>query len=135
MSIYSVLRPKEIADEGVTAPLARNAVVAHLPTLPGKAGSEFAHMRKRVPVNVVLPTSRRWLEGLPPDVRPARLVERYARVVNLIACEWSEPAAFGKLMAELLIDGRGGRIGFAQEIVRELHVLRDHYYSTPTLQA
>ncbi len=135
MSIYSVLRPKEVADQAVTSRFARNAAVTRLPTLPGKAGSEFSQMRKQAPVNIVLPTGRRWMEMLPPEVRPVRLAERYARLVNLISYEWSNPATFGKLLAELLIDGRGGRIGFPDEIVRELHVLRDHYYRAPALQA
>lgn len=39
-----------------------------------------------------------------------------------------DPAAFGELATDLLYDFRGGRAGFSPEIVRELRVLREHFY-------
>ena len=62
------------------------------------------------------------------EVRPSRLIEQYPRIVNLIAMDWSNPAAFRTSMADLVVDRRGGRIGFSETILRELQALRDHYY-------
>jgi hypothetical protein len=68
-----------------------------------------------------------WMQQLPQRVVPRRLASRYARIANRLARLWDTPAACRAYLDSLLLDGRGGRRGFAPEVVNELHVLSDHY--------
>ena len=119
------------AGDGEPAPAA--AVAERRPPPSPCGGADVAGLRKSNPVNLLLPVGRKWLDELPPDVRPVRLAERYPRLVNLIALDWNTPAALGKLMDDLLTDHRGDRQGFAVEILRELNALRAHYYREPSV--
>jgi hypothetical protein len=131
-SIYRRRAATNVA-AGKGEPAAAATAVAPPAPLARPVGVDVARLRKTNPVNVILPLSRKWLDGLPPDVRPVRLAEKYPRLVNLIALEWHTPAAFAKLMDELLTDHRGGRKGFAVEILHELSALRAHYYREPSV--
>ena len=120
----------DVGEDGsatVAKPVARPAASPPIVT------ADVARLRKTNPVNVILPLSRKWLDGLPADVRPVRLAEKYPRLVNLIALEWSDRDALAKLMSELLTDHRGNRKGFAVEILRELNALRAFYYREPSV--
>jgi hypothetical protein len=129
-SIYR--RSKAPAGKGDGEPDARGVVV-HLPLSSQPPSSEFARLRRLNPVEVVLPPSREWLDGLPPELRPNGLVGKYPRIVNLIAMDWHDATAVGKLFADLLADHRGSRRGFPVEIRHELRALRDYYYRDPSL--
>ena len=126
MSFYRL--PKAFSDEDVTQPVSPEEAAAHIPPAPRETTSEYAHLRKSNPANVLLPHSRKWLDGLPPDVRPITLVAQYARIVNLIALEWDNPAAVGKLLTDLLADHRGGRNGFPVAVCNELLTLQHYCY-------
>jgi hypothetical protein len=72
----------------------------------------------------------RWLRSLPEQVRPIALANQYPRIANLLALDWSKPAACRRYFDELLIDHRrGDRRGFPFDVHRELEKLRDYYDS------
>ena len=98
---------------------------------PREASSRHANLRKFEPANIVLPVTERWFCGLPPSVRPICLIEQYPRIVNIVAVEWKNPTAFRALIADLLIDHRGGRKGFPEAILRELRALHNFYQGMP----
>jgi hypothetical protein len=67
--------------------------------------------------------AQRWLERIPADMRPRELAGRYPRIVNQLAVVWRDHGLADHLLKALLTDTRGGRMGFAPEIVAELEVL------------
>ncbi len=71
-------------------------------------------------------TARRWLRGLPRGVWPLHLCERHPRLANRVAFGWQDRQRTGALLDDLLHDRRGGRHGFAPEVVLELQRLRQH---------
>ena len=81
----------------------------------------------------VLPTDRTltgasldWLTNLPVQVRPRLLCERFPRIANHIALNWSDRAGTVQALGRLLTDERGGRQGFPTEIEAEIVRLRDY---------
>jgi len=94
-----------------------------------EAKSTWAFLRKSNPANIVLPRTRKWLDSLPPDVRPTALAEQFPRIVNLIAMDWSNLRAAQKLLDGYVIDQRGGRKGFPPQIAKELKALRHYAYT------
>jgi len=95
-------------------------------------GQDFAHIwsnkRKAVPPKNLLPVSSKWLLGLPNNVRPYNLAAKYPRIANILALQWSKPAACRAYFNEILSDRRGNRKGFPAEVLRELKGLRDYHY-------
>ena len=102
-----------------------------VPPSPQEAASRYASLRKLNPANIVVSAGRRWLDGLPPSVRPVIMVEQYPRIVNLVAVSWNDHNEFRSVMADLLIDHRGGRKGFPETILRELRALHNYYKAIP----
>lgn len=130
MSIHS--RPEEHGDRDPIAPVSPESGATMDPPSPRKPISGYAHLRKSNAPNEVALPARKWLSRLPHQVRPINLIGQYPRIVNRFAAAWDNPAAFGELATDLLYDFRGGRAGFPPEIVRELRVLREHYYVQPS---
>ena len=69
-------------------------------------------------------TTRIWLKHLPARQRPLRLCIEYPRVANRVAWCWRDPGLSETVLADLLVDRRGGRLGFPTVIVRELQRLQ-----------
>ncbi len=90
------------------------------------AHEQYKHLRKAAPADGPLARTLRWVEDLPPDVRPTALLRLHPRIANLIAATWGDPKAFGAYMESLLRDTRGNRQGFPPKIVAELVALK-HY--------
>lgn len=67
-----------------------------------------------------------WMARLPPTVRPARTAERYPRVVNQIAQNWMIGSQCSATFDDLLLDRRGGRLGFPYDVEVELKGLREY---------
>jgi hypothetical protein len=82
-----------------------------------------------MPLQHLLPASRKWLELLPPEVVPRELATHFPRIVNILAAQWNNYAACQAYFADLLVDRRGGRRGFPAAVTRELEKLRDFWYS------
>ena len=126
MSINS--RPEEHGDRDRIAPGSPESGAKTIPPLPRKRVFGYAHLRRANPPGEIALSTRKWVGRLPLHVRPISLIAQYPRIVNRVAEVWDNPAAFGELATDLLYDFRGGRAGFSPEIVRELRVLREHYY-------
>jgi hypothetical protein len=73
------------------------------------------------------PVSERWLEALPPNLRPRETARRFPHVVNLLATRWLSPPACREYFTELLLDTRGGRQGFPQDVASELFALKNYH--------
>ena len=128
MSIY---RPRKVLPEtDVTASIAPEHADVHIPPAAMEQTSGWAPLRKSNPANIVLPVGRKWLDALPSHLRPNKLMEQYPRIVNLIALDWDNLPAMRKVFDDLLIDQRGSRRGFPDEVRHELRALRDYYYLT-----
>src|SRR5215471_20121725 len=84
---------------------------------------EYQHLRKTTPVDTPLPRTVRWVESLPPRVRPIALMRQFARIANLIAATWGNLEHFEPYMESLLTDKRGNRKGFPPEVLTELSAL------------
>ncbi|MEP7063325.1 MAG: hypothetical protein ABI881_13095 [Betaproteobacteria bacterium] len=90
---------------------------------------EVAKLRKANPATMLLPTSRRWLEQLPEELRPNQLARDFPRIVNHLAASWPEPVDFHLYGDRLLVDRRGNRKGFPVAIREELHRLLNYFES------
>src|SRR4051812_46257056 len=91
---------------------------------------DWSKERKASPANYLLPVSKAWIEGLPPDLVPSALAAQHPRIVNLIAIDWTKKEDCRQLFEELL-DGKGrkNRRGFAAAVERDLWKLRDYWYT------
>lgn len=87
------------------------------------AEDNYGSMRKAQPVNSALPRTLTWVAGLPLDIRPNALMDRFPRIANVLAATWGDSKAFGAYMESLLTDKRGNRRGFPVDVLRELGVL------------
>ena len=65
-------------------------------------------------------SARRWLERMPAHARPALLEARYPRIVNRIAALHGDASHTLECLDALLVDERGGRIGFVPMIRAEI---------------
>jgi len=67
-----------------------------------------------------------WLLGLPREMRPLELMRRYPRIANRLCERWDDVQASLQLLEELVLDRRGGRLGFPRPVLIELQSLREH---------
>jgi hypothetical protein len=128
--VPSIYRPKH----SVAVPETDVAHGAHISTdgdVPLRAHSgeqsEWVGRRKAQPADVLLPATRRWLDSLPVDARPLTLAKQFARLANLIAANWNNPADCSAFIYSLLHDQRGGRRGFPREVMEDIINLRMYY--------
>lgn len=87
----------------------------------------FQHVRRRDPVNRLLPQTVDWILSLPPKVRPHLLASKFARIANWLCSTWHDPEATQLCFDDLLTDRRGGRQGFPLGVLKELQALRRHH--------
>ncbi len=73
------------------------------------------------------PDAKAWLSLLPEEARPHELCAAYPRIANRFAMIWANRPAVRSYFDDLLIDKRGGRIGFTPQIKEELERLRAHH--------
>lgn len=66
------------------------------------------------------PQARQWLRRLPTRQRPLALCSTYPRLANRLAEVWEDPLQTEAVFDDLMIDHRGGRMGFAPLIAGEL---------------
>lgn len=66
----------------------------------------------------------RLLQALPAEIRLVVLRGEYPRIVNGIAALWHQPVELQRYFDSLLIDSRGGRVGFPFRVLTELSELR-----------
>lgn len=68
------------------------------------------------------------LDELPAGLRMLATRRQYPYVLNRIAAAWGRPRAFAATLDELLVDRRGGRLGFPPDVRDELLALQRHYF-------
>ena len=73
------------------------------------------------------PRAIKWLASFDEKLRPKVLPERYIRITNRLADLWGQPDLTRKYFDELLVDLRGNRAGFPDDILVEIGSLK-HYY-------
>ena len=76
---------------------------------------------------MVLPATRRWLAALVPDVQPQALATQFPRLANRIAADWASPEMCRSFLYLLLVDQRGNRKGFPEDVTRDILALRSLY--------
>jgi hypothetical protein len=87
---------------------------------------DFTRQRRAQPVAFLLPSTQKWLEGLPRRVQPHVLCDYYPRIANSLAAMWEDTEGLRAYFDELFIDRRGGRRGFPSDVLNDLRILR--YY-------
>jgi hypothetical protein len=113
--------------ESFVYPVKRQKVVRSPASLePDASLAEEAQCRKRkgTPANEVLKPTFKWVATLPRSVRPLALMRRFPRIANQLAAVWSETPSVRSYLDGLLVDDRGHRQGFPQDVLRELLSLR-----------
>jgi hypothetical protein len=91
------------------------------------AHTDGKDLRRAAPASIVLPPTWKWVESLPPNIRPSALLRQYPRIANLIAAAWGDRKSFDTYMDSLLADKRGNRKGFPPEVLKDLAELRRFY--------
>jgi hypothetical protein len=69
------------------------------------------------------------MSQLPAQAQPSATCSAFPRIGNMLARLWSDAAGFAEYIDDLLVDKRGGRRGFALEIMGELHQLHTYHQS------
>jgi hypothetical protein len=69
----------------------------------------------------------RWMDSLPPSLRPETLARDFPRIANHLCELWKRPVRCDEYFEQLLIDRRGGRKGFPSAVAMELSRLAAHY--------
>ena len=85
------------------------------------------HLRRAQPSEFLLARTVIWMHRLPSGVQPHVLSQQYARIANLLCLVWHDAAACRQCFTDLLVDSRGGRKGFPQDVHRELVALQEYY--------
>ena len=127
MSIYNARRKQPGAAKPPEQPSGRSDAPPVDAPPESPPAQNMAHLRKARPVEYMLPATIKWLDALPPQVRPVALTAQYARVANLLAQQWNDEKACRAYFEDLLTGRRGTRRGFPAHIRRELWELRKHY--------
>jgi hypothetical protein len=131
MSIYQKF-DEAPATESFVYPVKRQKVVrAPVSPNPDASVAEEVQRRKRkgTPANEVLKSTFKWAAALPPKVRPLALMRRFPRIANQLAAVWSETPSIRSYLDGLLVDDRGHRQGFPQDVLSELLSLRLYHAS------
>ena len=81
---------------------------------------------------ILMPATIKWLELLPEYARPRLFCERFPRIVNQLAAVWGERKLCKLYFDVLMGDDRGGRVGFAPDVRKELVRLRVFYETSMT---
>ena len=120
--------------EGITVEWIDYEMIDLLPAT-GPREPDWTHQRKAAPFNRLLRHTLDWADTLPPKVKPNALMECYPRLANLLAADWQDPLAAGNCLRDLVVDTRGGRQGFAPEVLEDLVILRRFFTFGPDINA
>jgi hypothetical protein len=127
MSIYNTFKRAPRSDvHHVAEHTPGPARVERNSTETAPAGDWTGH-RKASPAAAPLKTTAAWMENLPAEVQPHAIYDRMPRIVNVVAVLWSRPDAAKAYLDSLLVDRRGGRKGFAKDILDDIHKLQAYY--------
>ena len=129
MSIYHARRKQPGGAKQSDAPSGA-ALELDAPAADQTPAPNMPWLRKARPADFMLPATVKWFEALPPEVRPAALADKYARIANLLAQQWNDDKACRAYFDDLLMGRRSKRRGFPVNVRRELWVLREYYQRT-----
>ena len=127
MSTYSTLDDGPISEMSVQRVYVNRKRADARPAADPRAPADYQAMRKANPAKEPLPVTFKWVASLPPAARPVALLRHYPRIANSLALCWRNPAAFRECLYGLLVDKRGNRRGFPQDVLRDLLALRDYF--------
>lgn len=125
MSIYTGWKPLT-SDVQAQSPRADTDTTQEHAPPPAQVAAQ-AQKRRGQPANVLLPRTREWIESLPSEVRPKALHVRYARIANLMCSTWETPKEARQYFDDLLVDRRGGRQGFAPDVLQDIKTLSEYF--------
>ncbi len=83
--------------------------------------------RRRAAPQTLDARAARLFDSLPTAYRLKVTRRTYPHVANRLAADWDVPRRMVATFAELLVDARGNRQGFAFDAALELMQLRDYY--------
>jgi hypothetical protein len=129
MSVYRTLHRGVPSEVNVSAVARRRSESTSSATedKPPVGGDDASFVRKAAPNNQPFPATFKWIAGLPREIRPLALLQQFPRIANMLAQSWHDPAEFREYMFDLLIDRRGSRQGFPQDVRSELLRLRAYF--------
>jgi hypothetical protein len=122
MSIYRKLNPSPADDFHYFERQRRTANASG-----ERDGSDWSSKRRAKPCEHLLVTTVAWRNALPLFLQPAALCERFPRIANGLASGWRDPDSTMHYFDDLLTDKRGGRKGFAGDVLQELCALSTYY--------
>ena len=129
MSVYRTLHANVASEVNVSDIGRRRSASAgardESPPSAVRAADSF--VRKAAPSNTLFPSTFKWIASLPREVRPLALLKQFPRIANMLAQAWHDPAQFREYMFDLLIDRRGCRKGFPQDVRSEVLKLRAYF--------
>jgi hypothetical protein len=127
MSIYSTLKRAPRSDVHQIADHTLGPARVERDSAETTAARDWTGHRKASPAAVPLKTTTAWFENLPPEVKPHAIYNRIPRIANAIAALWARPDAIQAFLDSLLVDRRGGRKGFDEDIMNDLQKLQAYY--------
>jgi hypothetical protein len=74
-------------------------------------------------------TGKIWLATFPPDLNLDNLANNFPRIINKLAEDYPFRSKFKLLIDGYLIDDRGTRKGFSDDVIRDLIAIRDYFNS------
>ncbi len=91
---------------------------------PVQAANDAARRRRAQPSDEPFAATFRWVASFPKDLRPLALLRQFPRIANVLALSAGNPETTRDYLFELLVDRRGDRLGFPEEVRAELLRLR-----------
>lgn len=73
------------------------------------------------------PLTFKWLAKMPPAQRPQALPRKFPRIANRLAYVWQWPLQCERYLDELMMDERGGRQGFPEDVAQEIAALKAYF--------
>jgi hypothetical protein len=108
------------------APQANVAGVRPQVSAQTPGGDSLRKRRPSSPMDRILHAqTRRWLLELPRRYRPRLLPVQYPHILNRLSLVWTDALLAEAYFADLLMDRRGGRIGFPRDVTEEILRLND----------
>jgi hypothetical protein len=108
------------------------------PPAPGEEAWQLMRSPPRANDGSLTTLAKAWHNSLPAVLQPRALCERFPRVANRLALSWIDPVLTHAVIRDLLINRRGRRKGFPEEVHRELVALQtaahEAGYPTPVVK-
>lgn len=89
---------------------------------------------RRSPQNTIAqdltPNTFKWLASFPKEKRPSALALQFPRIANRLAEIWKRPLQCERYLDDLMLDRRGGRQGFPNDVAADIAKLKLHFLAT-----